>query len=161
MDEAIKVLPRTHHRLAIFKHRVITQAKLNKPIQFDMGKFRDESESLLAQMWHRVAKNSKNKADQLSAHLNSIDVLTTDEHVFQKVEYLAEFSEWLFVNEYPRQKAIDHLSYAICLLTKHSVSVKQENTQEETNQLFGTLVVLYNTLPLYSILSIRVNMDLL
>ena len=64
MDEAIKVMPRTHHRLVLFKHRVITEAKLDKPTQFDMGKFRDENENILAQMWCRVAKHSKNKSHQ-------------------------------------------------------------------------------------------------
>ena len=69
-------MPRTHHRLLIFKHRVMTNARLNKPIQFDMGKFCDESESLLAQMWHRVAVNSVKVRDQLSAYINAIQALT-------------------------------------------------------------------------------------
>jgi len=116
MDEAIKVMPRTHHRLVLFKHRVITNAKLEKPIQFDMGKFRDENESILAQMWFRVAKHSKVKQHQLSAYLNAIEALTEAENVYQKVDYLAEFGEWLMVNEYPVAKAMDQLKYAVFLV---------------------------------------------
>ena len=116
MDEAIKVMPRNHHRLLIFKHRVITHANLSKPVQFDMGKFRDENEALLSQMWQRVAKNSVSKKDQMSAYMNAIDVLTEKENLYQKVDYLAEFGEWLFVNEFSAAKAIDQLSYAISLL---------------------------------------------
>lgn len=116
MDQAIKVMPRTHHRLLIFKHRVITQAKLSKPVQFDMGKFRDESESVLSQMWQRVANYSTHPKDQMSAYINAIDVLTKDENTYQRVDYLAEFGEWLFVNEYPVQKAVDQLLFAISLL---------------------------------------------
>ena len=88
MDDAIKVMPRTHHRLILFKHRVITQAKLDKPIQFDMGKFRDETQTVLAHMWHRVAKHSKNKRHQMAAHVNSIEVLTEAENLYQKVGYM-------------------------------------------------------------------------
>ncbi|EDO49124.1 predicted protein, partial [Nematostella vectensis] len=40
MDQAIKDMPRTHHRLLIFKHRVITKAKLGRNVLFDMGKFK-------------------------------------------------------------------------------------------------------------------------
>ena len=116
MDDAIKVMPRTHHRLVLFKHRVITEAKLDKPTQFDMGKFRDESQTVLAQMWHRVAKHSKDKRHQMSAHVNSIEALTEIENLYQKVEYLAEFGEWLLVNEYPVSKAIDQLLYAVHLV---------------------------------------------
>ena len=116
MDEAIKVMPRTHHRLLIFKHRVITQSKLSKPVQFDMAKFRDESEALLSEMWLRVAKYAVNRNDQISAYVNAIDVLTEEENIYQKVDCLAEYSEWLFVNEFPVKKAIDQLAYAISLL---------------------------------------------
>ena len=116
MDEALKVMPRTHHRLVLFKHRVITTAKLNKPIQFDMQKFRDENESILAQMWYRVAKSSKNKSLQLSAFVNAIEALGEAENVYQKVEYIADFGEWLLVNEHPAPKAIDQLQYAISLV---------------------------------------------
>ena len=116
MDEAIKVMPRTHHRLVLFKHRVITEAKLDKPTQFDMGKFRDENENILAQMWCRVAKHSKNQSDQLSAYVNAIDALTSEENLYQKVDYLTEFGEWLFVNEYPVSKATDQFYYAIHLI---------------------------------------------
>ncbi|XP_066929818.1 cilia- and flagella-associated protein 46-like [Clytia hemisphaerica] len=116
MDEAIKVMPRTHHRLVLFKHRVITEAKLNKPTQFDMGKFRYENENMLAQMWCRVAKHSKKQPDQLSAYINAIEALTSDENLYQKVDYLAEFGEWLFVHEYPVSKATDQFYFAISLV---------------------------------------------
>ena len=142
MNEAIQVLPRTHHRLIIFKHRVIVLAKLNRPVQFDMGKFRDESKSLLSQMWHRVASNSKNEADQLSAYMNAIEVLNGEEHIYQKIEYMADFSEWLFVNEYPRQKAIDQLSYAIYLLAKENHSdIDAQSLRNDTSQLEGLLCI--------------------
>lgn len=84
-------MPRTHHRLVLFKHRVITQAKLDKPTQFDMGKFRDESQTVLGHMWHRVAKHSKNKYHQMAAHINSIEALTEPDNLYQKVKFFDVF----------------------------------------------------------------------
>ena len=135
MDEAIKVMPKTHHRLVLFKHRVITNAKLDKPIQFDMGKFRDENQSILAQMWFRVAKHSKLKHHQLSAYMNAIEALSEDGNVYQKVDYLAEFGEWLMVNEYPVAKAMDQLQYAVFLvLNGMSATPNQDDSQYLTDE---------------------------
>ena len=55
-----------------------------------MGKFRDESQTVLAHMWHRVAKHSKNKRHQMAAHINSIEALTEPENLYQKVIF------WIF-----------------------------------------------------------------
>ena len=40
MDEAVSAMPRTNHRLLIFKHRVIIKAKLGRSVQMDIQKFR-------------------------------------------------------------------------------------------------------------------------
>lgn len=133
MNNAIKVMPRTYHRLLIFKHRIITHAKLDKPFQFDMGKFRDEKESLLAEMWFRVAKYATHSEDKVSAYINSIEVLTQTENVYQKIDHLAEFAEWMFVNNYPPKKAIDQLEYAISLLINYSNSNHGNYNQSEIN----------------------------
>lgn len=135
MDEAIKVMPRTHHRLVLFKHRVITNAKLDKPIQFDMGKFRDENQNILAQMWFRVAKHSKHKLHQLSAYVNAIEALTEADNLYQKVDYLAEFGEWLMVNEYPVTKAMDQLKYAVFLVLN---GITENATSDQNNSQYLT-----------------------
>ena len=141
MDDAIRVMPRTHHRLLIFKHRVMTNAKLNKPIQFDMGKFCDESESLLAQMWQRVAKNSLKQTDQMSGYINAIKALSQEENLFQKIDYLAEFGEWLFVNEFEVSQAVDQLMFAISLLTNvsHPQLAMSSNSIEEKSKGFESI----------------------
>ena len=39
-DRALHHMPRTHHRLLLFKHRVIIKAKLGKSVESDIAKFR-------------------------------------------------------------------------------------------------------------------------
>jgi len=40
MDRALHHMPRTKHRLLLFKHRIIVKAKLGKDVQMDIAKFR-------------------------------------------------------------------------------------------------------------------------
>jgi len=116
MDQAVKDMPRTYHRLLIFKHRVITKAKLGRNVVFDMGKFKNEKEDVIAAMWRHVALNSKASEDQLAAYQNAIEVLENPESDWQKVDYLMEFGEWLFVNEYPVADALDQFLWASDIL---------------------------------------------
>ncbi|CAH3151990.1 unnamed protein product [Porites lobata] len=116
MDQAVKDMPRTYHRLLIFKHRVITKAKLGRNVMFDMGKFKNETEDVIAAMWRHVALNSKASQDQLSAYQNAIEALESPESDWQKVDYLMEFGEWLFVNEYPVADALDQFLWAADIL---------------------------------------------
>lgn len=126
MENALQVMPRTHHRLLIFKHRIITNAKLNKPYQFDLGKFRDENESLLSQMWFKVATYANGKEDKQSAYVNSIEVLSESCNIYQKIDFMIEYSQWLFSNEYPRKEAREILLKAISLLLDREEEIDQE-----------------------------------
>ena len=125
-ENALQVMPRTHHRLLIFKHRIITNAKLNKPYQFDLGKFRDENESLLSQMWFKVATYANGKEDKQSAYVNSIEVLSESCNIYQKIDFMIEYSQWLFSNEYPRKEAREILLKAISLLLDREEEIDQE-----------------------------------
>ena len=40
MDEAVNILPRTKHRLLVFKHRVMVKAKLGQNVSADIAKFK-------------------------------------------------------------------------------------------------------------------------
>ncbi|XP_075249447.1 cilia- and flagella-associated protein 46-like isoform X3 [Convolutriloba macropyga] len=116
MDEAVNILPRTKHRLLVFKHRVMVKAKLGQNVSADIAKFKDESEDYVAYMWRRVALSSKKELEQLTSFQNSIEALTSATHDWQKVDYLFEFGEWLYVNEYPLQDSIDVFDWAINIL---------------------------------------------
>ncbi|XP_064631435.1 cilia- and flagella-associated protein 46-like isoform X3 [Lineus longissimus] len=116
MDEAVNAMPRTNHRLLIFKHRVIIKAKLGRSVQMDIQKFRDESEDHVANMWRRVALCSKEKIAQLVGYQNAIEALSVPANDWQKCDYLIEFGQWLYCNEFPLVEAMDQLEWAADIL---------------------------------------------
>ncbi|XP_074608699.1 cilia- and flagella-associated protein 46-like [Acropora palmata] len=134
MDQAVKDMPRTHHRLLIFKHRVLTKAKLGRNVIFDMGKFKNEKEDVIAAMWRHVALNSKAPEDQLTAYQNAVEVLESPDSDWQKVDYLMEFGEWLFVNEYPVEDAVDQFLWASDILLNKKPN---EDGREDDHHIDG------------------------
>ncbi|XP_037661046.1 cilia- and flagella-associated protein 46 [Choloepus didactylus] len=116
LDQAVQVLPRTTHRLLIFKHMVIVKAKLGQNFTMEMQKFRDESEGYLAHMWHRLAQNSKDVHGELTCYCNAIQALQKPENEWQKVDYITEFSEWLYHRQFPLEEVTFHLRWAIDIL---------------------------------------------
>uniref|UniRef100_G1LVL0 Cilia- and flagella-associated protein 46 n=2 Tax=Ailuropoda melanoleuca TaxID=9646 RepID=G1LVL0_AILME len=116
LDEAVQVLPRTAHRLLIFKHMVIVKAKLGQNFIMEIQKFKDESEDYLAHLWHRLALNSKSVYGELVCYRNAIQALQKPESEWQKVEYIMEFSEWLYYKQFPMEDVTFHLKWAIDIL---------------------------------------------
>ncbi|VTJ70318.1 Hypothetical predicted protein [Marmota monax] len=116
LDEAAHVLPRTAHRLLIFKHMVIVKAKLGQNFTMEIQKFKDESEDYLAHMWHRLALNSKTVCGQLTCYENAIKALQKPESEWQKVDYILEFSQWLCFHQFPLEDVLLHLNWAVGIL---------------------------------------------
>ncbi|RXM35439.1 Cilia- and flagella-associated protein 46 [Acipenser ruthenus] len=116
LDEAIKEMPRTKHRLLIFKHRVIVKARLGHSIMMDIQKFKDENEDYVSYMWHRVALCSKETVEQLACYQNAIGSLQKPESDWQKVDYLLEFGEWLYKNQFPITDSLYQIEWAIDIL---------------------------------------------
>ncbi|XP_041116568.1 cilia- and flagella-associated protein 46 [Polyodon spathula] len=116
LDEAIREMPRTKHRLLIFKHRVIVKARLGHSIMMDIQKFKDENEDYVSYMWHRVALCSKETVEQLTCYQNAIESLQKPESDWQKVDYLLEFGEWLYKNQFPITDSLYQIEWAIDIL---------------------------------------------
>ncbi|XP_075389603.1 cilia- and flagella-associated protein 46 [Tenrec ecaudatus] len=116
LDEAVQVLPRTPHRLLIFKRMVIVKAKLGQSFTMEMQKFKDESEDYLARMWHRLALNSRDTSGELICYHNAIQALQKPESEWQKVDYILELGQWLYCKQCPREDVIFHLKWAIEIL---------------------------------------------
>ncbi|XP_054441049.1 cilia- and flagella-associated protein 46 [Pteronotus mesoamericanus] len=112
LEEAVQVLPRTAHRLLIFKHMVLVKAKLGLNFTMEMHKFKDESEDYLAHMWHRLALNSKDVYVQLTCYQNAIQALQRPESEWQKVDYILEFGEWLYHRQFSVDDVVFHLTWA-------------------------------------------------
>ncbi|XP_067156500.1 cilia- and flagella-associated protein 46 [Apteryx mantelli] len=134
LDEAIQVLPRTRHRLLIFKHMVIVKARLGCNFMMDIQKFRDESEDYLSLMWHHLVTVSRSIVGQLNCFQNAIDALQKQESEWQKVDYLMEFAEWLYCNQFPLTDVIKPLHWAVDILL-HMKFFMQPSQEEEKNTI--------------------------
>ncbi|XP_018080698.1 cilia- and flagella-associated protein 46 isoform X1 [Xenopus laevis] len=130
LDEAIQVLPRTKHRLVIFKHRLLVKARLGHNFFMDIQKFKDENEDYLAYIWHHVSLMSTNTSEQLTCYLNAIDVLQKTETQWQKVEYLFELAEWLYCKQFPVSHALNILDWAVDILLQMRFNT---STEEDKN----------------------------
>ncbi|XP_073541302.1 cilia- and flagella-associated protein 46 isoform X2 [Phyllobates terribilis] len=118
LDEAIGILPRTRHRLALFKHRVLVKARLGHHFFMDIQKFKDESEDYVSYIWHHVALTCRTVPDQLACYINAVDALQKPENDWQKVEYLLELSEWLYCRQFPVSDAVHLLDRAVDILLR-------------------------------------------
>ncbi|KAM4033890.1 cilia- and flagella-associated protein 46 isoform 2-T2 [Anomaloglossus baeobatrachus] len=116
LDEAIGILPRTRHRLVLFKHRVLVKAHLGHNFFMDIQKFKDESEDYVSYIWHCVALTCRNVPDQLACYMNAVDALKKPENDWQKVEYLLELAEWMYCRQFPVSAAVNLLDHAVDIL---------------------------------------------
>lgn len=130
MDQAITDMPRTKHRLLLFKHRVMTKAKLGRSVTMDIQKFKDESEEYVAQMWRRVALMSKETTEQLLSYQNAIEALSSPSNEWLKVDLLLEFAQFLYVKDFPLADCTDQVEWAIDILHNMQVEVIAKKEQD-------------------------------
>ncbi|CAI9562760.1 unnamed protein product, partial [Staurois parvus] len=126
LDEAINILPRTRHRLVIFKHRVLVKARLGHNFFMDIQKFKDESEDYVSYIWHNVAKTCRSDREQLACYMNAVDALKKPENDWQKVEYLLELAEWLYCKQFSLSDAMNMLDWAVDILLHMRFSSNSE-----------------------------------
>ncbi|XP_075468672.1 cilia- and flagella-associated protein 46 isoform X5 [Ascaphus truei] len=131
LDEAIRILPRTKHRLIIFKHRVLVKARLGYNFFMDIQKFKNEGEDYLSYMWHQVALTTTNTREQLACYMNAIDALQKPENDWQKVEYLMELAEWLYCNQFPVNDSLNQLDWAVDILLQMKLSLYMEEDKSQ------------------------------
>ena len=75
IDSALQVLPRTRHRLLLYKYRVLIKSKLGLSISTDMIKFREQGELALAKMWRQVALMARKRDHVINAYQQAISAL--------------------------------------------------------------------------------------
>nr|XP_046258124.1 cilia- and flagella-associated protein 46 isoform X1 [Scatophagus argus] len=116
LDQAIRDMPRTRHRLALLKHRILVKALLGESILVDMQALQDEGEQCCSFMWHQVALCANNMTQQLTCYQKSITSLLSAETQWQKVNLLLEFGEWLYCHSFPKTDAQHQVQWAIDIL---------------------------------------------
>uniref|UniRef100_A0A4W3JWG3 Uncharacterized protein n=1 Tax=Callorhinchus milii TaxID=7868 RepID=A0A4W3JWG3_CALMI len=124
LDEAIQDMPRTKHKLLIFKHRIMVHVRLGHSIRMDLQKLKDESEQYLSSMWRRVVVFSNKRTGKISCFQKSIEALEKPESNWQKVDHLIEFAEWLYSNDFPENDVLCLLDWAVDLLLSMKLCVK-------------------------------------
>ncbi|KAM6956181.1 cilia- and flagella-associated protein 46 [Aplochiton taeniatus] len=116
LDQAVRAMPRTRHRLPLFKQRVLVRARLGHSVLMDMQRFQDEGELYCSHMWHRVALCAGEGLQKLACYQNSITSLMLAEGQWQKVDYLLEFGGWLYCQSFPIADAEHQIQWAIDIL---------------------------------------------
>ncbi|XP_032857192.2 cilia- and flagella-associated protein 46 [Tyto alba] len=131
LDEAIQVLPQTRHRLLIFKHMATVKAGLGCNFMMDIQKFREESEVYLSHMWRHLVTVSRSIVGQLSCFQNAIISLQKQENEWHKVDYLMEFAEWLYCNQFPLNDVIKPLDWVVDLLLHMKIPMQFSQESEK------------------------------
>ncbi|MBN3304410.1 CFA46 protein, partial [Amia calva] len=134
LDQAIGEMPRTKHRLLIFKHRVVVKARLGQSFLMDIQKFRDESEDYVSCLWKRVALCCKETVGQLACYQNAILSLQKPESAWQKVDCLLEFGQWLYCNQFPITDALHQIEWAIDILLHMKFEEKKTDEAKENER---------------------------
>lgn len=75
MEKALNDLPRSRHRLLIYRFKVITKSRMGLDVQMDLQKFREENEKNLAQMYRKVAISSLKHSDTINSYQRAIETL--------------------------------------------------------------------------------------
>ncbi|XP_076830740.1 cilia- and flagella-associated protein 46 isoform X3 [Brachyhypopomus gauderio] len=131
LEQAIREMPHTPHRLLLYKLRVLAKAQLGESILLDMQRF-SQGELACALMWHRVALSSTDTQQQLACYQNAITALQSAESQWQKVDILLEFGQWLYCNHYPVVDAQQQIQQAIDILLLTSSHPKIPEQPEGT-----------------------------
>ncbi|XP_062352270.1 cilia- and flagella-associated protein 46 [Cinclus cinclus] len=134
LDEAVQVLPQTRHKLLIFKLMATVRAGSGCNFMMGIQKVSDESEDYLSHMWRHLVTVSRSIVGQLSCFQNAIIALQKKEDEWQRVDYLMEFAECLYCNQFPLNDAIKPLEWAVDLLLCMKFPM-QSSEEEENNSI--------------------------
>ncbi|UJR28166.1 hypothetical protein I4U23_009420 [Adineta vaga] len=134
IDSALQVLPRTQHRLLLYKYRVLIKSKLGLSIGTDMIKFREQGELALAKMWRQVAIMARKRDHVINAYQQAISTLQSLDNYWTKIDYILEFASWLYSNEYFIDNVIDLINWTIDLLLTSPEAYKQDDKTSNSGQ---------------------------
>ncbi|KAJ8014503.1 hypothetical protein DPEC_G00040900 [Dallia pectoralis] len=129
LEQAIRDMPHSTHSLLLLKHRMLVKSRLLGDVTMDIKKFMQEDQLCCSQMWRRVALCAKEMPQQLSCYQNAITSLLSVSSQWQKVDYLLEFGEWLYCQNFPLVDAQNQINWAIDILL--SGNTEQDDTKEK------------------------------
>ncbi|XP_073690617.1 cilia- and flagella-associated protein 46 [Garra rufa] len=116
LDEAVREMPHTQHKLVLLKQRVLVKARLGECVLLEMQRFSDEDETVCSQMWRRAALCAKDKQQRLTCYQNAITALKAPGSQWLKVDVLLEFGEWLYLTQFPVTDVRLQMEWAVDIL---------------------------------------------
>ena len=134
VESAFSVIPRLFQK-SLWQKKILFKCLLGKKIEGDMVNLKHHPEETKAQVWRTVAHSSSDPLDQLKAFQRCITSITSREGQLDKVEYLIEFGEWLYMNDFPKQDSIDQLEKAVDILM--DIENKESSDHEEEKILIS------------------------
>ncbi|XP_053477642.1 cilia- and flagella-associated protein 46 isoform X1 [Ictalurus furcatus] len=132
LDQAIREMPRSPHRLTLYKQRVLAKAQLGESIELDMHKFTECGEVAYAMMWHRVALSTRDTQQKMPCYENAINKLESADSKWLKVDLLLEFAEWLYCNNFSLTDAQLQTQSVIDILLSSGLDTSQSDSIRET-----------------------------
>ncbi|KAM6916250.1 cilia- and flagella-associated protein 46 [Xenentodon cancila] len=137
LDEAIRGMPPTRHRLPLLKYRILIKGRLGESVALDMQKLQEDSQCC-SLMWHQVAVYADTVNQQLTCYQKAITSFTSTDSPWQKVSILLEFGKWLYSNNFSKVDAQHQVQWAIDILL-HVEPGQAEELDGETNRNLTTL----------------------
>ncbi|XP_061693623.1 cilia- and flagella-associated protein 46 isoform X2 [Syngnathoides biaculeatus] len=116
LDNAVRDMPGTKHRLLLLKYRIQMKARLGESVLMDMQTLQGKEEQNCSLMWHKAALCSCNVTQQLTCYQKSVTSLMSEENQSQKVGFLLAFGAWLYCHNLSTEEAQHQVQWAIDIL---------------------------------------------
>ncbi|XP_077469731.1 cilia- and flagella-associated protein 46 [Stigmatopora argus] len=138
LDNAVRDMPGTKHRLLLLKYRIQMKARLGESVLMDMQTLQGKEEQNCSLMWHKAALCSCNKTQQMTCYQKSVTSLMSEENQWQKISFLLAFGAWLYCHNMSTEEAQHQVQWAIDILLhlgtgqseKSGVAVSEEGSEE-------------------------------
>ncbi|KAM9810017.1 cilia- and flagella-associated protein 46 isoform 2-T2 [Syngnathus typhle] len=135
LDNAVRDMPATKHRLFLLKCRIQIKARLGESVLMDMQTLQGKEEHNCSLMWHKAALCSCHVTQQLTCYQKSVTSLRSEENQWQKVSFLLAFGAWMFCHNLSTEEAQHQVQWAIDILLH--LETEQSEKSEEDSQNMG------------------------
>lgn len=112
IGDALRIIPNNFHHV-LLEHKLFYYSKQGKSFlqNLEGGGTGNKDVLTKAKLFTKLARSSKNKADQFKAYNSAIELLKTDQNIFV-CNVIFELASWLYKNNYPYQDIEDNLNQA-------------------------------------------------
>ncbi|XP_057703978.1 cilia- and flagella-associated protein 46 isoform X1 [Corythoichthys intestinalis] len=134
LDNAVRDMPGTKHRLLLLKYRIQMKARLGESVLMDMQTLQGKEEQNCSLMWHKAALCSCNETQQMTCYQKSVTSLMSEENQWQKVSFLLAFGAWLYCHNMSAEEAQHQVQWAIDILL-HLATGQSEKSEDESKEM--------------------------